>query len=334
MNCLFLSCHAALEFYMAETFEKVGIKIPLSDMDCGNIERPTIAGVREAGDRQTFTNQKHHTRTWQPEDLKDIDFIYLMNFGNIDNVARYYSSLGKPVIIHMFGQYNIPLAKQLIDLMNEAPNVHIACYSQTEYLLYKQVSQPFPNVMDRITVIRFGLDTNLFSGWTGEIEKVYTTCNDIHNRGGGCAWDQYKKITNDLPSVLSGRNTEQPKAGGIGLVSYEELVANYKSYRAYLSMGTYPAPWVLNLMEACLTGAPVAFWDHGTGIQNEGLLSSDGSVGLYSNNVDTVKGYLNKALNDYDWAKDQGQKIRQNALRLFDQQVVANQWKEFLTKIV
>ena len=192
MNCLFLSCHAALEFYMAETFKRIGVTIPLSDMDCGNTERPTIAGVREAGDRQTFTNSKHHTRTWQPEDLEDIDFIYLMNFGNIDNVARYYSSLNKPVVIHMFGQYNIPLSKKLVDLMNEAPNVYIACYSQTEYLLYQQISQPTPQVMDRITVIRFGLDSSLFNDWTGEIGQVYTTCNDIHNRGGGCAWEQYK----------------------------------------------------------------------------------------------------------------------------------------------
>lgn len=331
MNCLFLSCHASLEYYMCNIFKDIDITLPLFDMDIGNTERPLIPGYREPLEINKDTNKKHHNKLWTTADLKGIDFIYMMNFGDVDSKVDYYKQFNIPIIINMFGQYSINLVNRLLGIMQSSAHVYIVCYSETEYLMYSEMCKSNPGILHRIHKIKFGLDTNYFCNWDGNTKKVYTTCNDIHNRGTACGWPVYTKIIEGIPSILGGRHTEQ--VGGVGLLSFEDLLKHYQSNRCYLSMGTYPAPYVLNLIEAMMVGSPVVAWDHNCGIKNEGLLSSDGSCGLYSSNIDSIRAYIKRSIEDNIWAAEQGVKLRQKAVEIFNKDIIAKQWADLLTKI-
>jgi len=315
---------------MCKLFQRIGISIPLSDMDVGNPERPHIKDYREISEKQNFCNQKHHSRTWEKSDLKNIDFIYMMNFGDVDAVAKYYSQFGIPIFIHLFGQYNIRIVHALIDLMLQCDFIHFICYSLTEYKIYYRLSYDCQSIHSRLHHIPFGLDKEEFQHWTGEIESVYTTCNDIHNRRRACNWDTFSEITKDLPSTLSGRNTE--KVGGLGLLPFEELKQNYRKHRCYLSMGTIPAPYTLTLLEAMMTGCPTIGYDNGMGLADEGILSSDGSVGLVSSDIFQIKQYITTLLKDYAFAKEQSLSIQEKAITLFNMVEVSQKWAEILNE--
>lgn len=327
MNCLFLSCHAALEYYMSQIFKKLNVKLPYYDMDIGNIERPLIAGYREASERQRKCNEKHCNRDWSDDDLRDIDFIYMMNFGDVPDVALYYAKFKLPIIVHLFGQYNIEVVHELINAMLKHDNIFLVCYSQTEYKTYFRLSFDNASIRNRLFYIPFGLDSNEFGGWNGNAKKVYTTCNDIHNRGNACGWEIYQEITRLLPSVLSGRNTED--VGGIGLLQYDELKRCYGKYRCYLSMGTIPAPYTLTPLEAMMTGCPTVIYDNGMGVADEDI-----QAGLVSSSIDDIQSYIKQCLNDKRFAKSESARVRSDALKLFDMDNITSKWESVISQII
>tara|TARA_Y100000310_G_scaffold249502_1_gene255570 strand:+ start:2917 stop:3867 length:951 start_codon:yes stop_codon:yes gene_type:complete len=313
---------------MSKMFQMIGVKCPYSDMDVGNPERPHIKGYREVSGQQQRTNSKHWNRMWQQKDFKGIDFIYMMNFGDVDEHARYYAQFRLPIFVHLFGQYNIRLICNLIDAGIEHDNIFLVCYSKTEMGIYHKVSFDHKGFRSRIHYIPFALDPDEFDNWDGSKPKVYTTCNDFQNRQ-SCNFPVYQDIVKDIPHVFSGRNTEE--VGGIGLQSYDDLKSNYQAYRMYLSMGTIPAPYTLTPLEAMMTGCPTAIYDNGMGISDEGILSNDGTVGIVSNDLVVLREYIQRTIDDKAFADDQSNKVRARAMSLFHLQAVAKQWKELLS---
>ena len=328
INCLFLSCHASLEYYMSKIFKEIGVQLPYYDMDVGNPERPFIIGYREPSEKQQLCNKKHHERLWTKDDLADIDFIYMMNFANIAEVARYYTQFDKKIIIHLFGQYNIAMVHDLINLMLDNGKINIVCYSKTEYKIYYVLSYDNRSIRNRLFYIPFGLDSNEFNGWEGTNNTVYTTCNDIHNRAQACGWSEYKQIIVGIPAVLSGRNTEE--VGGVGLLPYDKLKFYYQMHRCYLSMGTIPAPYTLTPLEAAMTGCPTVIYDNGMGVADEEIAN----ISFFSSNISEIRNYIVSLINDYEFAKRKSEITRQKAMEIFDIEAVSQSWKEIISQAI
>ena len=326
INCLFLSCHAALEYYMFQLFEKLNISIPLYDVDIYNDERPKIWCNNV--DIKNFTSHRHWNYLWKQEELESIDFIYIMNLPNVYDLARYYSQFHKPVIVHLFGQYHSWFVKMMIDTLIECPEVHIVCYSITEFRMYHVFTAHEPQVRDKIFYIPFGLDINEFSNWEGGIKQVYTTSNDYPTRF-CCHYEIYKQVVDNIPHTLSGRGTSS--VGGLGLLLFNELRQNYRQFRCYFTTGTEPAPYTLTPLEAIMTGCPTAIWDNKCGLVNEEILPI--GLGVKSENINIIREYFQKVLSDDVYAQEQSEAIREHAIQTFNIDVLLPKWKEVIDSI-
>ena len=301
---------------MQQLFSRLQIEIPLYDMDIYNEERPKL--YCNDVEIKDFTSHRHYNRLWTQEELDNIDFIYMMNFPDVYDIARYYSKFRKPIIVHLFGQYNCPFVKMMIDTLIECPEVHIVCYSITEFRIYYVFTAHEPQVRDRIFYIPFALDEKEFSNWQGVDKRIYTTSNDYPTRL-CCHYEVYKQIIDGIPSVLSGRGTSG--IGGRGLILFNELKANYRKFRCYFTTGTEPAPYTLTPLEATMTGCPTAIWDNKCGIVNEDI-----GVGCVSSDINVIREYLQKVLNDDDYAEEQSNLARKTAIEKFDMDTIASQW--------
>ena len=325
MNCLFISCHASLEYYMCQIFDRIGVSIPLYDMDFANDERPARLGVEADEELRLRVSHNHYNLLWKKSELDDIDFIYLMNATDVYSSARYYAQFGKPVIVHLFGQYNNWFVKMMIDCVVECENVFLVCYSVTEHRMYYAFTADEPQARSRILYIPFGLDKDEFLGWAGKDKRIYTSAIEYPTRI-CCHHEVYKEIVDGFPTVLSGRGTQG--VGGLGKVSYNELRNNYKSFRVYLTTGTEPAPYTLTPLEAMMTGCPTAIWDNYCGIVNEDILSQ--GVGCVSSDITVIREYLQKVLDDDNYAEEQSKLVRKRAIDKFDMDIISNLWKELI----
>lgn len=105
-------------------------------------------------------------------------------------------------------------------------------------------------------VIRFGKYPSDYGPWIGDDAVVGNVTQDMANRGEACGYTFWKEATAGLPAKPAGPGSEV-MPGGVGSLSYEEMLDYLRHIRVYLYTGTRPASYTLGLLEAGFSGVPI-----------------------------------------------------------------------------
>jgi glycosyltransferase involved in cell wall biosynthesis len=110
--------------------------------------------------------------------------------------------------------------------------------------------------------------------------------------------------------------------------------------RAYIYTGTQPASYVLNLIEAMMTGIPIVALGpkHGNSL-NIGKdadlyeipdIINNGVNGFWSDDIEQIREWTRALINDVRLARRIGEMGRQRAIELFGMEVIKQKWSDFI----
>ena len=188
--------------------------------------------------------------------------------------------------------------------------------------------------------IRFFKDPEIYQGWTGHRELILNYTRNMRYRGRECNLAFLKKIVRGIPFKLVGpqnENIDEPWASGV--VSFNEMLTDLRTCRAYFYTGTHPACYTLSFVEAWMTGIPVVGLGRGRGsdpqLSGHGLyeipdLVEHGRTGFHSDDEVELRQILQDLLHDHSYAEAIGQKGRRAAVQMFGKDAVLRAWREFL----
>ncbi len=179
-------------------------------------------------------------------------------------------------------------------------------------------------------LIRFGKYPADYGPWIGDGEWVVNVTQNMAQRGSSCGVDFWRAATKNLPARPAGAGSKI-LPGGVGLLTYPEMLDYLTHARAYLYTGTTPASYTLGLIEAMLSGVPVVSigtWSWGAAWDGEDLF--DDIALLKANDPETAAHWLRAFLHDPEAAAGHGELGRQRAVDLFGIETIAPQWREYL----
>lgn len=198
-------------------------------------------------------------------------------------------------------------------------------------------------------VIVTHVDEDLYKDWKGNSDIVLTFCNNFDGKTGHVdplcrirpymqANLTYKQIVENFNYLLHGHSNRS----GHGPVSFQQQLKLYKDARVYFNLSCPPAWHNYSLMEAMMTGCPTVSFDEGLGGFNhpdyEGTFKLKNVIpnshyGLVSDNVDEIKDYIKKLIDDYDFAKKVSANSKKQALKYFSKERAIKDWKNFLSSV-
>jgi hypothetical protein len=334
-NVFYNSCHASIEFDQCSIFKHLGMKVVKGNLDRSHEERPAVKGYNEDQDYGDTIRNHVDNLACVEEDFSGCDMVFMINPADFQHRAPHFAKF-RPTCMFLNGQW-VPrqldeLASQINGQMDrgEQPRIWVAVYTKVEenYLRPRIHTE----LQSRIHHIRFAKKFEDYYPWltgtqpTPAPERkpfIYTTCNDIQNRGNSCNWTELQEIRRDLPHVLSGRNTNN--VGGQGLIPFDQLRQQMRECSGYLGVPCWPAPLVLNIVEAMMCGAPVAFYDNGQGVAEEGIFNDE--VGCCSSEIEGLRSFLKRCLSDHSFREEQSQKSLQRASEFFDFNKQVEKWR-------
>ena len=200
-----------------------------------------------------------------------------------------------------------------------------------EIVRYSPKERAIPSYAGEDALIRFFKDPEEWNGWVGEDLVIINLTQHLRQREPYCGWSFWERATAGLPRLPLGPGSEV--IGGPGVISYEELHRRLRFSRAYLYTGTQPASYVLNMVEALMTGIPVVsigpawmrVYDYGPD-----LFEGHEIAPLWSDDPAEARKMLSQLLNDRDYATDVGARSRARALELFSRDKISAAWATFL----
>lgn len=317
MKILYLSCHEGLQHDEVGLFEELGHEVEViahyGVVNRSKVEpRPNLRGVN-------LTNGSLDLRL-NPDYVKQFDMVYFTHYFEWI-MANWHLVKGKPAVLRIW--------------QSEHQDVNsLASYRKDGLVIVRYselTSYGLVNASPHDCVIRAYKDPDEFSGWNGNEKFVMTTSNDIASRPQHCYLGTFQRATDGLPRKLFGRNNEALAVAG-GFVTYDQLKTEYRNNAAYLYLGTHPAPYTLNFIEAFMTGAPVV--SIGTRIADiSGKRSSemsefivDGINGFISDDERVLRANLKELLDNPALAKKIGDAGRETAIEVFGKQSIKKQW--------
>lgn len=182
--------------------------------------------------------------------------------------------------------------------------------------------------------IRFYKDPSEWKGWHGNVASVMTACQSIDRDGECCNPTAYIQATEGVPHVLYGPGNENflAKTSTVspGPLPFEEFKRKFQEHRAYLYVGTRPASYTLNFIEAWMTGCPVVSLGPSFNTHEVCQLIDHGVNGFFSDDTSEVRGILKDLLENPDVAARIGQAARKKAIGLFGIETIRRQWHDFM----
>lgn len=326
------SSHASIEYDMCSIFKHLNLQVVTGNMDRSFEERPAVQG-QSGFDYGDEIRSRVDSLTCREGDFDGSDFVFMLNPSDFHKRIEHFAKF-RPVVMYLVGQWIDKQLDEMAGAINgqvdrkEQPRIWVACYSrrEEEYLrprIYKELQ-------DRIYHIRFAKKIEDYCPWKLDGSKppersefIYTTCNDIHRRAESCVFHEWEKVVDGLPFELSGRNTKEVP-GGKGLIPFDLMRRKMRECAAYAGVPCWPAPLVLNMVEAMMSGAPVAFYDNQRGAKEEAIF--DGDVGCCSPDVSALRSFCKLCLRTSSFREDQSAKCLQRAIELFEFKQQAGKW--------
>jgi len=200
---------------------------------------------------------------------------------------------------------------------------------------YSPKERHIPYYAGEDALIRFWMDPDEFTGWTGEHQVVGNITQNMRARHAWTGLQWFEAAVAGLPTQPAGPGSEE--LDGIGALGYDEMKAYLRRIGAYLYTGTFPASYTLGFIEAMMTGVPIVAagpkrWQEVFAALPYGhLLYEAHELAVLSSNEPWQAGMmLRRLLRDPEWAKAVSVKQQEVAEALFGKANIAARWKEFL----
>lgn len=312
MKILYFSAHGILEYDEVKLLTEMGHEVFCLGDIYGN-ERPLVENARDTKcswfSRPEIEEMQRKGQGNLPDfAIERCEAIVCMHLDHWLS-SQWEKIKGKKCFLRLIGQHRENLGIQIKPMTDQGLKV----------IPYWETDEKFNWLFQGQTTetVHFYKDEAEFDGWTGRREMVLTVCNDI-KRGDGkaCHADLYKEVTAGLPRLLVGKNNRF-FGDFTARVPYWMLKELYRDCRAYLYIGTEPATYTLNLIEAMMTGMPVVAFDNGRGIKDMVPFASSDPDDLY----DAVKDTLNMPSR---------YRCRDKAIELFGKKRALEAWKRVL----
>lgn len=347
MRLLYLPCHSILEYDELRLFASLGHEVasigayidpahpldnkrPPLDVPMVEIVKREVDALGQQGHTDTLDAAKRNL----PNALIDwADVIIVAGFEHSFLIPQWERIRHKRVIWRTIGQSAHPNEWLMQRLRKDG--CQIVRYSPKE--------RHIPEFAGEDAVIRFAKDPAEWTGWTGENPVVTNITQGLYARSladdnalqmKGYQWTSYsfwKAATEGLPVKPGGMGSEL--IGGTGPLTTEEMKALLRTSRAYVATGTQPASYVLNFIEAMMTGIPVvSIGPDWMCILPYGhkLLEMHELALLSANDPADAKAHLERLLRDSSYAKEISVEQRAKAIDLFGIDTIAAQWADFL----
>jgi hypothetical protein len=330
MKLLYLSCHAILEHDELKIFESLGIDyfslgsyiIPTSPVD--NI-RPPLAHYPDPW-LQTHAPDRNN----MPQEFIDrFDTVVVMHVPEwIEN--NWERLKHKRVIWRTIGQSTPAMEAKMFTYRQQG--MQIVRYSPREANLKPTAG------CDRL--IRFYKDEKEFSHWTGAGNEVITFAQDMKHRAEFCNYESFIQIAKGFNAHVYGPKNEGSGELNGGFLTYDQMKQKMRDARVYIYTGTQPASYVLNLIEAMMTGIPVVAigpklgnsLDIGKGADLYEIpdIITNGVNGFWSDDINQMREWVQALLNDIKLARRIGEMGRYKAIELFGRENIQSKWASFL----
>lgn len=332
---LYISVHSVLEYDELTLFTELGY-------DCFSLgaytnpeghwelPRPGIRGMKIRPDLIEMTRDMPRTElTW--EFLNNFDIVVVMDgYAAPEILERNWELLReKKVILRTIGQSLPGREKRFAKLKK----------SGLKIVRYSPAEERIPDYAGEHALIRFYKDPEEFTAWNGNIKQVINFTQTLKGRRDFCGYDALMEVGAGFPFKVYGNGNEDLGEFNGGTLPYENMKGAMRDCRVFLYGGTWPASYTLSFIEAMMTGMPIVAvgketWkhrDHPTiKLYEIPQIISNGDDGFYSDNTVELKGYIQRLLDDREYALKIGSKARTKAINLFGKETIKQQWATFL----
>jgi len=331
MNILYLSCHSILEYDEVKLLSELGADVCSwgayrDPKNPGEKRRPPLnIPVHEDFIKLTEKDDKENI----PQEIADwADVVICMHVSKW-LAMNWEKFRGKRIFLRTIGQNNLEDEGRARGLRSEG--VQIIRYSPRE--------RTIPGFAGEDAMIRFYKDPEEFGNWNGEKKQVLTIGQSMLDRERCCNHSFFRRATDGFPRVLYGTPSKLPDDLWKGEISYEAMKKEMRDSRVYFYTGTYPASYVLNFMEAAMTGTPIvalgALWGNDPAHPEQQTyeipdFSENNENILLADDIPTAQKWIKKLMDDDAFARQMSAAARKTALRYFDKEPIKRQWKQLL----
>jgi hypothetical protein len=238
-------------------------------------------------------------------------------------LTHYIGRFGsKPIIYRTIGQ-SLPEAA----LRNVRNRVFVVRMSPRESVI--------PGYMGADVVIRFAKDPAEFSGWTGIDPTAISVMGMPNLRRASSRIDLLENTLRQIPnSELFGLYTEHDVPGlGKGTIPYKHLKERMRQARLYFTVGSVPGPYTMSLIEAMMTGCPIAtlgpaLWSQFQPQTRPLYETPDilNDCGIVSDEPQNLLREIRDVIGNWDRARILSEKTRARALQLFGKETASRLW--------
>jgi len=179
-------------------------------------------------------------------------------------------------------------------------------------------------------VIPHGIDTDVFSGWSGSDKKyVLYAVNQLKDRDYFCGHKKWEEVRNivqkSMPNVEFRLVGDNP---GISrpISDVNNLVEQYNKCSCYINTSQL-SPVPMTLLEAMSCGCPVV-----SSAKQEIPSILNGDNGFCSNDTEAMANKIIEILNDNEYAKRIGNSARETAKQRFSLDSFVDNWNNIFDK--
>lgn len=179
------------------------------------------------------------------------------------------------------------------------------------------------------------IDEEAYQNWNGNNKTCVTFQNWYGSRRKYefAAYATHDRVLSNFDHAIHGIDTP----GGLVSPKYQKQL--YENSRVYFGLGTVPSPITINIFEALMTGMPVVTWGYKYG-QNPSIpqyqmpeIITNYENGLCSDDEAEITAFIQRCMDDHDYAKVIGTNARLLALKTFSRSVAKLEWQKFLTRV-
>ena len=330
MKLLYLSCHSILEYDELRIFEELGIDYfslgsyinPQKPVD------PIRPALKHKVDDKLLANAPLREQL-NAGFVDNFDTVMVMHLPEwITNNWEVIKN--KRIIWRTIGQSTSKIEKMLMPY--RTGGLEICRYSPREEFIKDNIGFD--------AMIRFYKDPAEFKNWIGGGNEVITISQNMKQRGEFCNYDLFLKLAEGFNAKIYGQKNEDAGEMNGGYLTYDEMKLKLRDARVYIYTGTQPASYTLNFIEAMMTGVPIVAI--GSKFANSLDIAGDtyeipeiihnGINGFISNNIEELRGYISKMVDNVKYARIIGQAGRETAIDLFGKDKIKMLWQKYLLK--
>lgn len=345
MNILLLTAHAIAEYDDLRMLTDLGYSVfsigaYTDPSNPGDDARPALPDVESFPDligacereRRTYAKADPGWQEWAVDPAKAhlpdaviewADVIIAHHYLDRWILPQWSRIKHKRVVWRTCGQSDPDLEERMSYL--RAKGLEVVRYSPREEIAFRRMG----SWAGIDALIRFGKYPEDYPAWTGVSGEVRNVTQNYAGRGRLVGFDFWKEATEGLPARYAGDRTEE--SGGLGRLSYPDLLTFIQEARVFLYTGTVPAPYTLALLEALMVGVPVLSIGPGAWAGPRELLEGHLLAGGFSDMVETARAVLEMATgHQADDVLPMMLRHQELTRTWFDVATVGPQWRRFL----